>query len=331
MSTNTTMETVAELNSKISGYRKQLSDVEALLSTDTHNEQFLKLKEDLLKVIQLTSDLITYQTNDNPTDSFVASQSSNYDKQNTTVSVGGFSVGDRVEVNSGERPFAAVIIGIDSVKMECRLKYFEFEEEVILQLSSLHKFESSAFDSLDVHPPAFKCQCKYATDQKWYDVTVDAVTEYGFMVTYTQYGNVEEVPLEYLRPTPTKKDGGKDNKLKPDNNGIIPIPESLKILPTDTEEEKNRKKKKLKAIKSTNRIKTQEIEVTATQKTWQSFVNKSGKRALTGVVKQSMFASPDVVEGKVGVTNSGLGMTDFERRKRHNFGPLGASGSGAMK
>jgi hypothetical protein len=31
---------------------------------------------------------------------------------------------------------------------------------------------------------------------------------------------------------------------------------------------------------------------------------------------ESMFASPDAVDGKVGVTNSGSGLTEFETRKR---------------
>ena len=75
------------------------------------------------------------------------------------------------------------------------------------------------------------------------------------MITYTQYGKSrntsyvssyffpgvsEEVPLEYLRPSQEKgvrdKEKGKD---KGESGGLIPIPESLKILPTDTEEVRN--------------------------------------------------------------------------------------------
>ena len=33
----------------------------------------------------------------------------------------------------------------------------------------------------------------------------------------------------------------------------------------------------------------------------------------------SMFASPDTVEGKVGVVGSGKGMTDFEMRKKYKL------------
>jgi len=57
-----------------------------------------------------------------------------------------------------------------------------------------------------------------------------------------------------------------------------------------------------------------------------SCLQASTKRTLTGapVVKHgSQFASPEAVEGKVGVTGSGAKMTEFERRKRHNFSVLG--------
>ena len=39
-------------------------------------------------------------------------------------------------------------------------------------------------------------------------------------------------------------------------------------------QEKMRKKKKLKAIKSKNRLITKEVEVTAVQQTWKKFVTK---------------------------------------------------------
>ena len=50
------------------------------------------------------------------------------------------------------------------------------------------------------------------------------------------------------------------------------------------------------------------------------------KRNLTGLSaatksKSSLFASPDAVDGKVGVTNSGKGMTSFIERKKHKFDP----------
>eukprot|EP01034_Spumella_vulgaris_P023113 gene23113-29306_t len=169
-------------------------------------------------------------------------------------------------------------------------------------------------------------------DQQYYDCTVTGITKNGYNITYSAYGNVEEVPLEYLRETPrviapppsssswtgASSSGKKDAKGK-NSDGLIPIPEALKILPTDTEEEKNRKKKKIKAIKNKNRIATIDNEVAAVQTTWQNFVTKGSKRSLTGLSKSSQFASTSANEGKLGVVNSGKGMTTFVERKKHKF------------
>jgi hypothetical protein len=125
-----------------------------------------------------------------------------------------------------------------------------------------------------------------------------------------------------------------------------------------TPQEKNRKKKKIKAIKNKNRIATIDNEVTAVQTTWQNFVTKVGyllcafvlasslfccvyqdhnfqhfqfififffsniqgsKRSLSGLAKSSQFATTSSLEGKLGVVNSGKGMTTFGERKKHKF------------
>jgi survival of motor neuron-related-splicing factor 30 len=99
----------------------------------------------------------------------------------------------------------------------------------------------------------------------------------------------------------------------------------LKILPSDTEEQKLRKKKKLKALKQQVKGKESEIISNNKQASWQTFVKKSSSKRVKGSVsgkvlgRDSMFASPDEVDGKVGVTGSGKGTTDFEQRKRYKF------------
>lgn len=95
------------------------------------------------------------------------------------------------------------------------------------------------------------------------------------------------------------------------------MPEHLKAQPTDTDEQRAKKRKKIKALKL--QIKTKEADALSSSKqnSWTSFVKKqSGKKVKGGVKADSMFASPDAVNGKVGVTGSGSGLTEFEQRKR---------------
>jgi hypothetical protein len=94
----------------------------------------------------------------------------------------------------------------------------------------------------------YQCQAKYAMDLQYYDCVVTGITKNGYNITYSAYGNVEEVPLEYLREMPrvmatlpTSAWSGATSSSKKDakgknSDGLIPIPEALKILPTDTEE-----------------------------------------------------------------------------------------------
>lgn len=48
-------------------------------------------------------------------------------------------------------------------------------------------------------------------------------------------------------------------------------------------------------------------------------MDKGTKRPFSGINKQSMFASSTEVAAKVGVVNSGKGMTTFQERKKHKF------------
>ena len=168
--------------------------------------------------------------------------------------------------------FAAVITFIDLNANECRCKYFEYPEapDVTLPLTTIRRISVGVLNKSDIYV-GYKGQCKYSQDQLYYDCEVQGITDHGCAVIYTQYGNTEEVPIQYIRPFIQKqaKKENKDNSLS-----LIKIPENLKILPTDTEEEKLRKKKKIKAIKNKNRVVVQELEVANVQNNWKKFVTK---------------------------------------------------------
>ena len=88
----------------------------------------------------------------------------------------------------------------------------------------------------------------------------------------------------------------------------------MKILPNDSEEVRQKKKRKIKNIKSKNRLKEMEKVRDSKKQTWQSFASKKTRRMgfFTGGKKESIFKSPDSVTGKVGVTGSGSAMTPYQ-------------------
>jgi survival-of-motor-neuron-related-splicing factor 30 len=102
--------------------------------------------------------------------------------------------------------------------------------------------------------------------------------------------------------------------------GELRIPENLVIVEGDTEEAIERKRKKIKQLKSRHRHTKKEEEINTKQSSWQSFnTKKKGKKRRTGFFsgqkKDSQFRSG--ADGKVGIVGSGRGTTDYIDKKRH--------------
>ena len=89
------------------------------------------------------------------------------------------------------------------------------------------------------------------------------------------------------------------------------VPPHLIAKETDSEAEKNRKRRALKALKNKWREKKKEVESSNRQKSWQSFQKKS-KRQDTS----SIFSTQEGVNDRVGVISK-KEMTQFGARKRH--------------
>jgi hypothetical protein len=215
--------------------------VDELLQLDPSNTQFLKLKEDLNQLIGLTRALLVQVLNGGAKPAAESTEavtpSSSSSSAPVSVRKGAIQVGEVVEVTGGERLYAGVVTGIIN-PTEYKIKYFEYADEVSLPVTSLQRPPMSFYTPEQVQV-GLTCQCKYALDQTYYDCKVTAITPNGCVVTYTAYGNSEEVPFAYLKPQTSAakpiKHGGKAAGKNATSGGLIPIPDSLQILPTDTE------------------------------------------------------------------------------------------------
>lgn len=70
--------------------------------------------------------------------------------------------------------------------------------------------------------------------------------------------------------------------------------------------------KKMKRLKWQFHLKKKEEEGNERKNNWQNFQKKMGKAA----ERKSIFAAPDSVDGRVGVTGSGKNMTTFKDRAK---------------
>ena len=197
------------------------------------------------------------------------------------------------------RLYAGVVTDIIN-DTEFKIKYFGYEKEVSLPKQSLMHIKAedpAALVPKDQLKVGTKCMAKYSEDQQFYQAMITSITSHGYQLQYTEYGNHEEVPYEYIKmlnnndnSNSNSSSSGKnelDNKRSKEEkvddieNSFITIPKSLEILPTDTEEEKNRKRKKIKNIKNKNRIIAKDVEVQKVQKSWQNFVSKVSVEQIT--------------------------------------------------
>lgn len=329
------VESADELRSKLQGYREQLAQIEELLAQDSTNADLLKLKSDMNEVIKLTSDLLNIQLSSAPaagTASTTESGKPSY--QDVNVPIG---VGSRVEVHHGGYYQPAIIRDVlDGGEHYIVGFYSNLDEGETVDSGMVREIQvATRLVDLDTLAVGSNLSAKWAADGQYYDATVVGFTPHGVRINFDAYNHVDHVPPEYLavrtrqsqaaqqshaqRVTATATSTSRKGEQDQGSRELV-IPEHLKILPTDTEKDKERKRKKIKALKNKARIRGQEEESMEKQSSWQSFVQK-GKNRKAGFIttkrKESIFASPDTVDGRVGVTGSGQGMTDFDKRKKH--------------
>lgn len=340
-----------ELEESIKQYNVQLQQVNLLIQQDITNGKYVQLKNDLMTAISMTNELIAAviskdlkdkkshndSTNDNTNDDDDNDDDGDNDSNNISL----LKVGDIVEVSGNDANSRSVYIGIltdiNICNGECKVKFYNYDTIATLHTASITKVPMTTHISKEHIKVGYKCKCKYSFDQSYYDCIISNITEHGVVVTYTQYGNSEEVPIQYLRyatstvssDTTKTVTSTSHNKAASSSSvagataptvQLFKIPENLTVLPSDTEEERIKKEKKLRAIKSKNRVIEKEVLLNQTQQSWQSFNKKGIKKSMVGISKKSsMFSSSDDVNSKVGVINSGKGVTDYSVRSKHQF------------
>ncbi|XP_019450384.1 PREDICTED: survival of motor neuron-related-splicing factor 30-like isoform X1 [Lupinus angustifolius] len=279
---------IQELASNLSIYKDQLHQVRQLLNDDHANSDYLDMERDLTEVIALTEELLATA------------------KQNELSA-------------SSTAPNASATPSFSKRK----------QNEVDLESSSDHQGK---------FPVGAKVHAVWSEDGEWYDATIEAYTPNGYYVFYDSWGNKEEVDPANVRPI---QEGTVDALLEAERVAEATkqaikrkiaqaasfdfqsksLPAKLRIEPDDPEDVKAAKRKKIHAFKSKMRIEKLEVTQNKRQNAWQQFQSTKGKTKkigfFSGRKRESIFKSPDDPEGKVGVTGSGKGLTEFQKREKH--------------
>ncbi|XP_052249528.1 survival of motor neuron-related-splicing factor 30-like [Dreissena polymorpha] len=162
--------------------------------------------------------------------------------------------------------------------------------------------------------PGDKCLAIWSEDKGYYEATVEEVLEDGACtVTFEEYGNTEVTEVSLLKPL--EVDTGKKKAL----DGAAGSADQKKPLSKKDKQALEREYKRKKSQKKAQRRKDLEEERETEKNKWIDFNSKTFSKTNKGKVKKSIFATPDTVEGKVGVGtcgHSGKPMTKFTHQDK---------------
>ncbi|XP_075487037.1 uncharacterized protein LOC142526487 isoform X1 [Primulina tabacum] len=281
---------IQELVSNLSTYKQQLQQVRQLLDDDPKNSEYLEMEKELLEVIELTEELLA-----------TAKQSD---------SNSGFGNGISTEPSSAS--------------------HFSW--------SSSNPKSGSRTEIVHKFPVGTKVQAVWSEDGEWYDGTIEDHTVNGYYICYDGWGNKEEVDPDNVRPI---QEDTADPLVEAEKVAVATkealkrkiaqaaakdfqswtVPEKLQINLNDPEDVKAAKRKKIHAFKSKMRLEEKEFTQNKRQNAWQQFQTTKGRAKKVGFFsgrkRESIIKSPDDPFGKVGVTGSGKGLTDFQKREKH--------------
>nr|CCA28165.1 conserved hypothetical protein [Albugo laibachii Nc14] len=354
---------IQKLQQRLVKFTEQLEQIYSILGSDPENSECLSLAKDLVEVIRITKEAIEskQQPKEN---TFAGHQQEDTGKDiSPETSDPGPEQASGVNVLIGTDCEAMhqntwYPVRVESVQEDSiEIQYFGFHTKDQINLSQLRDISpvQRRITKQDVQI-GMRCLARYYVDNQFYECVIAEETSLGVSVVFDGYGNTEEVPLTYLcqledsvvdrheAQDAQKVEPGLQTISLPENEAEfqsaqsstsavckpIKIPDHLQILPTDTEAEKERKRKRVRALKNLNRQKRLDNERNVKQQGWKAFQHKAKQKRVRGtsgalsIRGESIFASPETVDGRVGVVGSGLGMTMFtDTRKKCK--PLDAS------
>ncbi|XP_012265512.2 survival of motor neuron-related-splicing factor 30 [Athalia rosae] len=157
-----------------------------------------------------------------------------------------------------------------------------------------------------------QCMAPWSEDGKYYEATIDAIGEDGAVnVTFNEYKNTDITMLGQLKSVAKRPASDwADQKSKKMQAAAV----------AGSDPNKQREYLKKKKQKKLQRFKELEEERESEKNKWLAFSTKTTKK---GVVKKSIFATPENVNGRVGIGTCGVSgkeMTKFSNGEKWRRG-----------
>jgi len=251
------MSSSEDPEAKLKTYRQQLAQVEAAIEADPSNREWSKLKEDLLEVIQLTSQLAQVK----------ASAPAVKDDELRT-----YSVGEKCQAifeQDGQWYNAKIVALSEDGYFVTFLSYGNTAQVEFNEVRPYQRPDTSSWAR------GSECTAIYAADSRWYDAVV--VEPKATSVTVIFRGETEpvDVDIDFVRlKLASVERKGKEEEVAPAKSGAS-IPKALEIRPDDSQEAIEKKKRKLNMFKRQERKDKEEAHTDARRSSWSNFAKKN--------------------------------------------------------
>ena len=181
-----------ELAAKLAVYAEQLAQVEQLLAADPANEQFLKLRTDLLEVTKLTEDLLKYKHEQSESQG----DGDGGEAEGAAIDVSPFQVGMRCEgkFDDGTRTswYPAVITAVSGGSYT--VVYIGFGNTEVVGPDEIRPLLCDNPVDPSLLGVGFECVGRFSGDGKYYDVIVEEITDFGYKVQLSSTATARSCP-----------------------------------------------------------------------------------------------------------------------------------------
>ena len=310
---------VDNLLTQLSEAQVQLQHVENLITADPNNAEYQSLKRDLEELITLRQRLLKEATGKargvkRKLDETAATPDATATVASTAqiAFAAGLQVGDRCRAvwpQDGKVYLAKVAVAWDNETRMLQVVYLRFGNAANVSAGQVMPWEQPKLAEVGV---GSRVIAPVESGGWWYSgVVVEVLVDARYRVKFRQQPGVPpveaEVALNDLVLDPERVDVVRQPDAVPDE---LHVPEHLQVRPTDSEATKKRKLQKTAKLEKRHSRKKAEAAVVQKTRSWQNFRKKKTKRGRMS--KQSIFASPDTVDGRVGVVGSGKKMTEYK-------------------
>jgi len=266
---------------KLKLYEEQLQAVEAAIAQDPTNDEWLKLKTDLLEVIRLTQQLSEVKGEVAATSSSAADGAS---AAAAAADVQSYSVGDKCQAlyeMDGLWYNAKVVALVEDGFFVSFLGYGNTAQVDFNEVRPYVRPDTSEWR------PGTEVMGIAPADSRWYSAKIVSVGPEIAKLRFSGESEVVEVTLDSVRlPTATAASTtavAAETKQQ-ELSGAPKMPKGMEVKPDDSEEEIARKKRKLKMFKRSEKRAKEETAVDDRRNGWQHFAkkNKTVQRAKNG-------------------------------------------------